>query len=171
LDGDTWARLVHVEEGEVMEEVRQFHTPTLEAAINADFALSGDPSQGASQSLVRLLGYDLDCNRRQAACDLDLYWEGLERMEGSYTVFSQLLDPAGTVRAQWDSAPQSGGYPTQWWLPGEVVQDPVRLQLAADAPRGVTYRLIAGLYDPATGNRLLVVGTGADYVELATVDL
>jgi uncharacterized membrane protein len=172
FDNDTWARLLHVEEGEVVEEVRHFDTPAPEVAVDVDFDVPSEaPSQGASPGLIRLLGYDLDCNQRQAACDLDLDWQALNRMEGSYTVFAQLLDPAGTVRAQWDSTPQSGGYPTQWWLPGEVVQDPVRLQLAADAPQGVAYRLIAGLYDPATGNRLLVVGTGADHIELATIDL
>jgi uncharacterized membrane protein len=175
FDGDTWVRLLHVEAGEAMEEIRRFGAPAPEVVVDAEF---GAPSEGPSESpsdehgngLIRLVGYDLDCNRRQAACGLDLYWQALERMEGSYTVFAQLLDPTGAVRAQWDSSPQDGGYPTQWWLPSEVILDPVSLQLATGAPRGVAYRLIAGLYDPATGNRLPVVGTGADHVELATID-
>jgi len=33
----------------------------------------------------------------------------------------QLLDPAGVVSAQVDSVPQGGGYPTNWWLPDEIV--------------------------------------------------
>jgi hypothetical protein len=70
------------------------------------------------------------------------------------------------ARAQVDAVPQGGSYPTFWWLPGEVVADPVILELPADLLRGESYRLIAGLYDPATGDRLTVAETGLDYVEL-----
>jgi hypothetical protein len=168
FDGDTWARLLHVEEGEVVEEVRRFVLPAPQVPLDVAF---DDPSDDHPDGLVRLLGYDLDCSQRQAMCDLNLYWQAQDRIGRSYTVFAQLLDPAGTVRAQWDSVPQNGGYPTHWWLPGEVVLDPVILQLAADAPRGVAYRLIVGLYDPTTTSRLPVVGTGADHLELATLDL
>jgi hypothetical protein len=68
-----------------------------------------------------------------------------------------------------DSVPQEGGYPTIWWLPGEVVADRLTLDLPVDAPQGAEYRLIVGLYDPATGERLPVADTGADFVELQSV--
>jgi hypothetical protein len=68
-----------------------------------------------------------------------------------------------------DSVPQGGGYPTIWWLPGEVVADTLTLELPPDAPRDLVYRLIVGLYDPDTGDRLPVSGTGADFIELLPI--
>jgi hypothetical protein len=90
-------------------------------------------------------------------------------MDTSYSVTAQLLGPAGGVRAQVDSVPQAGGYPTIWWLLGEVVADRLTLDLPVDALQGAEYRLIVALYDPVSGERLPVVGTGADFVELQSV--
>lgn len=151
LDGDTWARLLHIENGEPAEEPRTFTAPAPQYPLDADFG-----------GQVRLLGYDLDCAAR--TCALQLYWQAQKRLEINYAVFVHLIGPAGHVRAQADSAPQGGGYPTRWWLPGEVVADPVALELPPEAPCTVPYRLIVGLYDPSNGQRLPVVGTGADFV-------
>jgi uncharacterized membrane protein len=159
FDGDTWARLLHAEDGEPVEEYRVFALPSPQQSLDADF---GDE--------IRLLGYDLDCDRRQARCDLRLYWQAQTRLEISYSVFAQMLGRAGNVRGQVDSVPQRGGYPTVWWLPGEIVADAHVLALPPDAPRDQAYRLIVGLSDPATRQRLPVVGTGSDFVELATVE-
>ena len=159
FDDDTWARLLQVEDRQPIEEYRVFTPPLPQYPFDADF---GDK--------IRLLGYDLDCDRRQVRCDLRLYWQAQTRLEISYSVFAQMLGPAGNVRAQVDSVPQGGGYPTVWWLPGEVVADTFTLELPLDAPRNVAYRLIVGLYDPATGFRLPIVGTGADFLELTTIE-
>jgi uncharacterized membrane protein len=160
FDGDTWARLLHVEDGEPVEEVRTFDPPSPQHTLDADFA-----------GQIRLLGYDLEHVTGNTGHEsrLTLYWQAGAPIDTSYTVFAQLLGPAGKVRAQVDSVPQSGGYPTNWWLPGEVVADPLVLQLPPDAPRDASYRLIAGLYDPATGTRLVDASTGADFVELTPV--
>jgi hypothetical protein len=98
-------------------------------------------------------------------------------MDTNYTVFVQILDPTGQVRAQVDSVPQGGGYPTIWWLPGEVITDPLTLELPPDIPQDTAYRLIVGLYDPVTGERLTILGsatgsveTGADFVELPPLE-
>jgi len=123
FDGDTWARLLHVEDGEPRPEYRQFAAPAPRVALDADF-----------DGQVRLLGYDLDCERKPTACDLTLYWQAERRLDTSYTVFVQALDPAGQVRAQVDSVPRGGSYPTRWWLPGEVVADPLRLELPDATP-------------------------------------
>jgi uncharacterized membrane protein len=158
FDDDTWARLLQVKDGEPVEEMRVFAIPTPEHPLNADFG-----------GQVRLLGYDLACDKGRASCDLQLSWQAQTRMDTSYSVTAQLLGPAGRVRTQVDSAPRAGGYPTLWWLPGEVVADRLTLELPADAPQDAEYRLIVALYDPATGERLPVVGTGADFVELQSV--
>jgi uncharacterized membrane protein len=158
FDGDTWARLLQVVDGEPVEEIRVFAVHTPEHPLDADFG-----------GQVRLLGYDLACDRGWASCDLQLTWQAQKRMDVSYTVTAQLLGPAGGVRAQVDSAPRGGGYPTLWWLPREVVADRLVLELPVDVPQDAEYRLIVALYDPATGERLPVAGTGADFVELQLV--
>ena len=151
FDGDTWVRLLHVDDREPRPEYRQFAAPAPQVALDADFA-----------GQIRLLGYDLDCERKLTACDLTLYWQAQHRLDSSYTVFVQALDAAGQVRAQVDSLPREGGYSTLWWLPGEVVADPYHLELPGEAVE----RLLVGLYDAATGERLPVTGTDSDYLEL-----
>jgi hypothetical protein len=159
FDGDAWARLLGVEDGELIEEYRLFSQPSPKVPVDVDF-----------DGQLRLLGYDLDCGARDGRCDLQLYWQGQERLETSYTVFAQMLDPTGRVQAQVDAIPQSGGYPTTWWLPGEMVVDSLTLELPPNAPKDLPYRLIVGWYDPITGARLVVSGSDADFVELATIE-
>jgi hypothetical protein len=156
FDGDTWVRLLHIEDGRAVQERRILNLPTPQYPLDTDFA-----------GQIRLLGYDL--HTQYPLSNIQLYWQAQARMRTSYTVFAQLIGPAGNVRTQVDSVPQGGGYPTTWWLPGEVVVDPLILELPPDAPRNVPYRLIIGLYDAATGTRLLVAGSSADLVELQTL--
>ena len=90
-------------------------------------------------------------------------------MTGRYTAFVHLLDPAGQLVAQSDRPPLDGFYPTDAWLPGYPVRDRYALALPPDLAPG-TYRLVAGLYDPTTGQRLPVVD-GADAVELGALEI
>jgi uncharacterized membrane protein len=160
FDGDTWARLLGLQDGQPVDEPRVFAQPFLGQPLQADFG-----------GQVRLLGVDV--NRDSAAASagapgtvrLTFYWQALARMETSYAVFAQILGPAGAVRAQADQVPREGSYPTIWWLPGEVVSHEMALALPPGFGAG-RFRLIAGLYDPATGTRLPVNGTGRDFVEL-----
>ncbi|HSJ52277.1 MAG TPA: hypothetical protein VLC52_00905, partial [Anaerolineae bacterium] len=119
---------------------------------------------------VHLVGVDVervpaDAGGGPRTLRLTLHWQALATMNTSYAVFAQILGPAGTVRAQADALPRSGGYPTTWWLPGEVVSDEMALALPEGFNAG-GFRLIVGLYDPATGERLPVSGTGRDFVEV-----
>ncbi|GAB4422531.1 MAG: hypothetical protein Kow0031_00370 [Anaerolineae bacterium] len=84
---------------------------------------------------------------------LALYWESTGKIEGNYTVFTQLLGPDGQVWAQWDNPPQGGRYPTPAWLERDSVVDRYTLTLREGAPPG-DYRLLVGMYDAATGERL-----------------
>jgi hypothetical protein len=69
--------------------------------------------------------------------------------------------------AQHDSPPNGGYTPTSIWLPGKEVVDRHGLVLPSDLPPG-DYRLIAGLYNPTTGERL-PVDQGDDFVELGAI--
>jgi uncharacterized membrane protein len=158
FDDGTWARLLGVRAGIHVEEVRRYEPPQPEHAVDAD--LDGQ---------VRLVGYDRDCDRVAGACELQLYWQALVRMDTSYSVFVQLLDATGAVRSQTDSPPQNGGYSTRWWLPGEYVADAHTVSVPPKRAPGTEQRLIVGMYDAATGTRLPVSGTGKDFVDLGPV--
>ena len=158
FDGDTWARLLEVDRGTLLEEVRRYEPPASENTVNAEL---GDQ--------VRLTGYDLDCDRKDGVCALELHWQAQTGMDTSYSVFVQWLDASGTVRSQADSIPQDGGYPTVWWLPGEYVSDSHTLSVPPTESMTAGDRLIVGMYDPVTGTRLPVVGTGNDFVDLGPI--
>lgn len=110
---------------------------------------------------IALVGAERACSG--TTCDIVLYWQTDAVVTQTYTVFVQLIGPDGTAHAQADSWPQSGRHPTNHWLPGEVVPDPYRLTLSADAPAG-TYRIIAGMYDLATMERLPVTDAAGNPV-------
>jgi 4-amino-4-deoxy-L-arabinose transferase-like glycosyltransferase len=117
----------------------------------------------------RLLGYSLADSTAAPgeSLELTLHWQTVGALPASYTVFVHLIGEDGAIAAQTDGIPRGGRYPTTAWGTGEVFTDPYNLKLDSVEPGA--YRLRMGLYDPATGARLLL-DTGADYVELpATV--
>lgn len=100
---------------------------------------------------IRLWGYDLE--RKEASLRLRLYWGAMATIDGDYTFFVHLFDPATErIVAQVDTRPHSGAYPTWQWAPGEVVAEDITLPLAS-VPLG-RYRLALGWYDAATNQRL-----------------
>lgn len=88
---------------------------------------------------------------------VNLNWAASSRPEADHTVGLYLLDAAGALKAQQDSAPVGGFQPTSGWGPGEQVNDRRGLWLPADLPPG-NYRLTVALYDWRTGARLPVSG-------------
>jgi hypothetical protein len=103
-----------------------------------------------------------------------LYWRALAPMEASYTVFIQALDDHGVKVGQIDRLPCSGGCPTTAWQPADLVGERYDLPIAIDAPPG-RYRLIAGMYDLATGQRLPALdargATANDHILVGTVEV
>ncbi len=122
---------------------------------------------------IELVGYDLSQARLEAGkpLDLTLYWRGEDGIKKDYTVFAQLLDRDGKVVDQHDGQPQAGQYPTSLWGKGEIVPD--RRQLSVPdglAPQAL--RLIVGMYDLQTGQRLPVdagPGQPSDHFILTTL--
>ncbi|MBK8049758.1 MAG: hypothetical protein IPK16_23215 [Anaerolineales bacterium] len=107
-----------------------------------------------------------------ATQEVRLTWVGVQPERGNYTAFLHLAGPNGLV-AQRDQAPLGGFYPTDVWLPGLPVEDRYPLELPNDLAPG-TYTLLAGLYDPVTGQRLALLDgaqpSGDAYV-VATVQV
>jgi hypothetical protein len=110
----------------------------------------------AWQDGMHLVGYDDLPAALQpgATINLRLVWRADARPAVNYTVFVHLLGGTGAMVAQHDRAPENGFYPTSQWDAGETVADVYPLTLPETLAPGV-YRLVVGLYDPATGERLL----------------
>ncbi|MEW5957971.1 MAG: hypothetical protein AB1801_09625, partial [Chloroflexota bacterium] len=100
-----------------------------------------------------------------------LLWRSQTTSPTDYTVFTQFLGPDGQVWGQHDNPSKGGWYPLSLWAAGEAAADDYAVRLDPAAPPG-EYRLIVGLYDPATGERVRLAagrGTGGDFLEAATI--
>lgn len=131
----------------VLKRPQRFEIPALPNSVNVQLGKQ-----------VTLLGYDLSTEPLTGGgrLRLTLYWQAGQKLVASYTVFAHLLDAKGQVVAQHDGLPAEGAIPTPDWAVGEVIADRHLIEFGNLAPGD--YRLIVGMYDPATGERLRVAG-------------
>ncbi len=99
---------------------------------------------------------------------ITLVWRADGVMDVSYYVFVHVLAADGTLVAQSDGVPADWTRRTTGWLPGEFVIEERALPLPADLQPG-DYALWAGLYDPATGQRLTAAAYPEGRVPLGTL--
>jgi hypothetical protein len=143
-------------------------------SANAVFVPIGAPAQPldvVAGEAIRLAGYELEAAaaRPGETLRVSLLWEALGPIAQPYLVFVQLLDAGEAKVGQWDGAAGGDWLPTPAWRPGQQVWQDVPLTIAADAPPG-RYRVVAGLYDPATGARL-PLSSGGDMLTLAEIEI
>jgi 4-amino-4-deoxy-L-arabinose transferase-like glycosyltransferase len=106
---------------------------------------------------IRLLGYGATCDLGTMACDVRLHWQAMADLEVDYTVFVHLVGEDGRIAGQDDRMPEGGFYPTSAWEPGEIVVDEHHFGFEVSSPPG-THRLLTGLYQLETAQRLAVLG-------------
>lgn len=82
-----------------------------------------------------------------------LYWRALVAPITDFTVFVHLLDANEHLIAQQDNAPRQNSYPTRIWDAGERVDDAYTFTVLTPG----TYRIVAGMYDPHTGERVPIL--------------
>ncbi|MFZ2487053.1 MAG: glycosyltransferase family 39 protein [Anaerolineae bacterium] len=104
---------------------------------------------------IRLMRYALSSNAIASGnvLQLQMIWRAQRQPDADYTVFVQLLDPRDQVVAQRDAPPGSGESPTSSWQVDSEIVDNHGLLIPAGTPPG-EYRLIAGLYNSTSGERL-----------------
>ena len=150
-------------DGTVLARWRIEELPRVDEA--PDFAVPVGQSLG---ELGTLVGFTLadDVPARDAPLDVTLVWQaGPAGTEMSYTVFVQLLDEQGRLIAQSDALPAAGARLTSGWRSGEYIVDKHRLRFNATAQAGPA-RLIVGMYDARSGERLAGWPGGADHLTL-----
>jgi hypothetical protein len=130
------------------------------------------PLEANFEGQALLIDYALDQQIASAGqvLHLELRWRALSPMEADYTVFVHLLDSTGRVLSQRDSQPQNGFRPTSTWAAREDVADYHGFPLPADIPAG-DYWLEVGLYEPATGKRLLTETGQGDKVLIGPIPI
>lgn len=115
---------------------------------------------------VKLLGYDLvqDCPR--CPLTVTLYWQATNRPAANYTTFLHVRNGDNQVAVQHDEPP-AGHYPTSLWETGEISRQTITLPMT-DLPAG-SYRLVVGLYNSVTGDRLPLADNEANERPLTEV--
>jgi hypothetical protein len=130
-----------------------YHTPST-------FLREMQPVAIKLEDQVELLGYRLTPGADQQASPgdrllLTLYWQALRPIEADYKVFVHLSDPREEIWGQDDSQPVNGTFPTTAWSSGQIVVDRHMVEIDPAAPPG-SYRLMTGMYDSATAQRLTI---------------
>ncbi len=123
------------------------------------------PLQARFGDSIGLTGVDLGTPRYGRVLTYTLHWQALAPITQDYTVFAHVVDAAGNLRAQQDTMPHNGQYPTSLWSPGETILDPHILHFPSDLEQG-QYTVRVGLYDSQTGQRVSVKNESRDFAEL-----
>ncbi len=115
--------------------------------------------------VMKLLGYDLPTPNNPKPGDsleVTLYWQSLAETNQDYSVFVHLLDENELVVAQRDMYPGQGLYPTSQWSVGDTIANRYVLILPETAFAPNQAQLEVGLYNFATGERLLAYGPNGE---------
>ncbi|MCB0209113.1 MAG: glycosyltransferase family 39 protein [Anaerolineae bacterium] len=128
---------------------RIFEPPSLDLVTNTSF--------GESIELLGLRQPEIESSTLSVTSgqplDIELVWQADNLIEVDYTLTAQLLDAQQQVIAQRDSMPLNGSAPTTTWAAGEVLIDPIALDIPADVGSG-PHTLLLALYRVETGERL-----------------
>ena len=118
---------------------------------------------------IHLTGYALSTTPLTSGdiLQLALTWQTDTPLTENYTVFVQILDPVNHLVGQRDAQPLMLA---STWPVGEPVTDTHGIFIEPGTPPG-RHRLIVGLYNSQTGQRLPVLGGTGDFVELTTVEI
>lgn len=178
--------------GEIIYEVRDVRVPAgVEGPVQLTISVDGGPVENLGEVIISgaavlfdqppirnvtdvhfehgiaLIGYDSPPEAVTTAdvVSITLVWQSNSgEIPAGYSVFVHLLGADGSIVAQHDSPPANGLRPTDEWLSGEFIIDSHELAWREPAYSGEA-QLVIGLYDPATGRRLMTAD-GADSYRL-----
>ena len=117
--------------------------PMLEHRLERDFG-----------QFARLRSFSVNLRPADKLLAVALQWQVLHEAPAVYKVFLHLTNANGDIVAQLDALPTGEKILTTGWIPGEIIADEFLLNLPTTLPPG-QYRLLAGLYDQQSGQRLL----------------
>ena len=119
---------------------------------------------------VVLAGYELASSdavfQKGQPLAITLFWRAERDLKSDHTVFVHLVDEHGRLLAQHDGKPANGNYPTFEWEADDLVPDKHVVQLPRDMLPG-DYRVLVGMYDPVSMERLAVLSANKPVVDSA----
>ncbi len=135
------------------------------------------PTRAVFGNVIALDGWDLvpETLSPGTSATLTLRWRALDEVEGTWRVFVHVDGRAGQPRINADHWPAGGTWPTDAWVRGEAVLDPVSFTIPERYPPGDALDIWVGFYRGE--ERLKIVNTGEvrhdgrDRLFLATVPL
>jgi hypothetical protein len=118
---------------------------------------------------IQLTGYGLVSTQIPPGdiLQLTLQWQTDAPLVDNYSFFGQILDTANHLVGQRDAIPL---IPTSNWPVNKPITDTQGIFIEPGTPPG-KYRLIFGLYEYQTGQRLPVESNQADFVELVEIEI
>ena len=127
--------------------------PVPQHKVGATFTMGG-------QADIALIGVDIEPASPQigASVRLTLHWQALRPVIGGWEVFVHLNGPGG-ARVNWDHRPLVNLHPIHQWQPGQFIRDSGVIELRTNLVAGPGEVWI-GLWNPATGSRMLVLAAG-----------
>ena len=132
------------------------------------------PARAAFAGVGELIGCEMPAGpiASQNRLTATWHWRAIAKstIDRNYVVFVQLVAPDGGLIAQSDAMPAQGQRPTRGWVDGEIIRDQHALEWLDPNYRGAA-KWIVGLYDPATLERLPVLGSGESAINLADVQI
>lgn len=139
--------------------------------VNTQIPAIAVPLQANLGNEIELLGHNQTAGEfgPGLSIPISLYWRAITETDTEYKVFVHLVGPDGQVWGQHDAPPCNGSCPTSRWATGEVITDEHTITIKAGAPAG-QYRLLAGMYNTQTGQRLPTSGQ-ASRPEISSVEL
>lgn len=122
-----------------------------------------------SEQPFSLTGYTLEEKQISAGeqLSLTLFWRAQKPAQRPYTVFNHVVDEDNHIVAQQDNWPVGGTWPPTCWRGGDLIVDTYHISLPDDLPAG-NYRLLTGMYDSLTGQRV-PLQNGQDAVPLGEI--
>lgn len=177
--------LFHVEPGDVQVEVqrldgRPLNLGSLEAYNLAHYTGETGPATREEMlplnyqlgSVIRLVGYRWLTAESVPGGEMQLllHWQADGTPEEDYTVFVHVIDDTDKIVAQKDVMPRDGELPTTRWSAGSLIDDLHVVSLPTDIPAG-EYRVVIGLYNWQTGERLPVYLPGGEEIPSWAIEL
>ncbi len=139
------------------------------------------PDQLLNQSFgnapnLTLIGYDIfnelenSSGQIAASLKLILYWRSEAPLDVDYTTFVHIRNSSGDIVVQKDQSPLEGTYPTGLWDVGEIIADEIIISFPNNLPAR-EYRIIVGMYDFETGQRLNIPDNPTNELILTTIQI
>jgi len=148
-------------DGKVISSPLIYEAASAAGDMSASLSANWQPTSIHFPQVADLQGLAITGNALPgASLQINLLWSVLGNKHDDWHEFLHLEGPSTAVSLG-DGPPRSGQYPTWAWTNGEKIVESWQAQIPANLAPG-NYRIVAGFYNPVSGNRLALTQDGSD---------